>query len=46
MGFIPGQTVQYLRRAPLGDPVKCSVQGSRIAVRCGEARRVFIERTG
>jgi ferrous iron transport protein A len=46
MGFVPGQTVQYLRTAPLGDPVKCSVQGSRIAVRCGEARRVFIERTG
>lgn len=46
MGFVPGQTVQYLRTAPLGDPVKCSVQGSRIAVRCGEARRVLIERTG
>ena len=46
MGFVPGQKVQYLRAAPLGDPVKCSVQGSRIAVRCGEARRVFIERTG
>ncbi|TWU26229.1 FeoA domain protein [Novipirellula galeiformis] len=43
MGFVPGQAVQFLRSAPLGDPLKCSVQGSRIAVRCGEARRVFIE---
>ncbi|EMI21198.1 ferrous iron transport protein A [Rhodopirellula maiorica SM1] len=43
MGFVPGQSVQFLRSAPLGDPLKCSVQGSRIAVRCGEARRVYIE---
>ncbi|GAA4448154.1 ferrous iron transport protein A [Novipirellula rosea] len=43
MGFVPGQSVQFLRSAPLGDPLKCSVQGSRIAVRCGEARRVLIE---
>jgi len=43
MGFIPGQSVQFVRTAPLGDPMKCSVQGSRIAVRSGEARRVYIE---
>ncbi|WP_197231416.1 FeoA family protein [Novipirellula artificiosorum] len=43
MGFVPGQPVQFLRTAPLGDPMKCSVQGSRIAVRNGEARRVYIE---
>jgi Fe2+ transport system protein FeoA len=43
MGFIPGEPVEYLRRAPLGDPVKCSIHGCRIAVRNGEARRVFVE---
>ena len=43
MGFIPGEAVKFLRRAPLGDPVKCSIHGSRIAVRNGEARRVFVE---
>ncbi|TWU38904.1 FeoA domain protein [Novipirellula aureliae] len=43
MGFIPGQAVQFVQTAPLGDPMRCSVQGSRIAVRSGEARRVYIE---
>lgn len=43
MGFIPGQAVTFVRAAPLGDPLKCSVQGSRIAVRVGEARRVEVE---
>ncbi|MCG8652805.1 MAG: ferrous iron transport protein A [Pirellulales bacterium] len=43
MGFVSGQGVQFLRHAPLGDPIKCSVQGARVAVRCGEARRVFVE---
>jgi Fe2+ transport system protein FeoA len=43
MGFVPGQPVEFLRYAPLGDPLKCLIQGSRIAVRIGEARRVLIE---
>ena len=46
MGFVPGQLVEFLRRAPLGDPLKCSVQGARIALRSGEAQRVFIEPVG
>jgi len=44
MGFVPGQAIEFLRTAPLGDPLKCEVQGSRIAVRSGEARRVCLER--
>ncbi len=43
MGFVPGQSVEFLRCAPLGDPLKCSIQGSRIALRSGEARRVYIQ---
>ena len=46
MGFIPGQAIELLRVAPLGDPLKCSIQGSRIAVRAREARRVSIEPIG
>lgn len=46
MGFVPGEPVEYLRRAPLGDPVKCSIHGCRVAVRHGEARRVFVEPIG
>ncbi|MGB0599113.1 MAG: FeoA family protein [Rubripirellula sp.] len=43
MGFVAGELVQYVRRAPLGDPVKCAIHGCRVAVRSGEARRVFVE---
>lgn len=42
MGMVPGQVVQLLRIAPLGDPLKCLVQGCRIALRSGEARRVMV----
>jgi len=46
MGFVPGESVEYLRRAPLGDPVKCSIHGCRVAVRHGEAKRVHVEPIG
>lgn len=42
MGFLPGQTVTFLRSAPLGDPLKCFIRGSRVAVRVGEACRVRV----
>ena len=46
MGFVPGVSLMYLRRAPLGDPLKCSIHGCRVAVRSGEARRVFVQMSG
>lgn len=46
MGFVPGQPVRFLRAAPLGDPLKCSIQGARIALRSGEARRICLETIG
>lgn len=46
MGFVPGEPIEYLRTAPLGDPLKCSIQGSRIAVRSGEASRVYVQLIG
>ncbi len=42
MGFVPGQAVKLLRLAPLGDPLKCLIQGSRIALRNREAERVVV----
>lgn len=42
MGFVPGESVQFLTAAPLGDPLKCMIQGSRIALRGSEARRVLL----
>lgn len=46
MGFVPGTRIEFLRAAPLGGPLKCSVQGTRVAVRVGEAKRVEIEPVG
>jgi ferrous iron transport protein A len=42
MGFVPGEAVRLLRLAPLGDPLKCMIQGSRIALRSREAKRVVV----
>lgn len=42
MGFVPGESVRFVAAAPLGDPLKCVIQGSRIALRGSEARRVAI----
>lgn len=45
MGFVPGEAVRYLSMAPLGDPLSCLIQGSRIALRGTEARRVHLAPT-
>jgi len=42
MGFVPGEVVRLLRLAPLGDPLKCMIHGSRIALRNREAARVVV----
>ncbi len=42
MGFVPGEWVRFIRLAPLGDPLKCVIQGSRVALREREARRVRV----
>jgi ferrous iron transport protein A len=42
MGFVPGEAVRFVRAAPLGDPLHCIIQGSRIALRGSEAKRVCL----
>lgn len=42
MGFVPGEPVKFLSAAPLGDPLNCIIQGSRIALRGSEAQRVCL----
>lgn len=42
LGFTPGITVRYIRRAPLGDPIQVGVRGFELAVRASEARRVVL----
>ena len=42
LGFTPGITVRFIRRAPLGDPIQVGVRGFELAVRASEARRVVL----
>jgi ferrous iron transport protein A len=42
MGFTPGQAVQVVRFAPLGDPMQVRLRGFSIALRRNEARRILL----
>lgn len=44
MGLIPGEVVEMVGQAPMGDPVEYQVVGYRLSLRRVEARRVRIER--
>lgn len=44
MGLLPGECVQQIGTAPMGDPIEFSVYGYRISLRRGEAARVRIEK--
>jgi Fe2+ transport system protein FeoA len=43
MGLLPGEEVQHIGTAPMGDPIEFSVYGYRISLRREEALRVQIE---
>jgi ferrous iron transport protein A len=43
MGFSPGQSVQVIRFAPLGDPMQIRIRGFNIALRRKEAGRVTLD---
>ncbi len=42
LGFTPGESVERLRRAPLGDPLRFRVGGIEIVLRRAEARRILV----
>jgi len=42
LGFTPGQSVQVIRFAPLGDPMQVRIRGFDLALRKKEARRVSL----
>ena len=46
MGLIRGTVVQFVRSAPLGDPIEIRVSGYRLSLRRQEAEAVIIEREG
>lgn len=43
LGFTPGQTVDVVRFAPMGDPIQVRIRGFDVALRRSEARRVELE---
>lgn len=43
-GLLPGERVQTLKRAPLGDPIELALEGFRISIRKQEAKRIFVVR--
>ncbi len=43
MGMVPGEVVEVVRLAPLGDPVQFRVKGYRLALRTREAAHILVE---
>ncbi|MCD6385455.1 DtxR family transcriptional regulator [Candidatus Sumerlaeota bacterium] len=44
MGFVAGETVKVIRRAPLGDPIEISIKGYKISLRKVEAQAVVVSK--
>lgn len=42
MGFTEGETIDFVGRAPMGDPIEVSIRGYRLSLRLSEANRVQI----
>jgi ferrous iron transport protein A len=42
MGLTPGVVVEYVGRAPLGDPLEFELRGYRLSLRRSEAQRVEV----
>lgn len=45
MGLIRGTTVQFVRAAPLGDPIEIKVRGYHLSLRRQEADAIQVERS-
>ena len=45
MGLTPGEEIEMIGRAPLGDPIEFHLRGFRLSLRRDEAQRIVIDRT-
>ncbi len=43
LGFTPGALVEFIRQAPLGDPIQLRVRGARVALRQSEISALILE---
>jgi ferrous iron transport protein A len=45
LGFLPGTSVEVLRRAPAGDPTVYRIDGVEVGLRSETARHIFLKLT-
>jgi ferrous iron transport protein A len=43
LGFLPGTSVEVLRRAPAGDPTVYRIDGVEVGLRSETARHIFLK---
>jgi ferrous iron transport protein A len=43
LGFVPRAEIEVVRRAPLGDPIECSVADNKVTLRNSEAALIEVE---
>jgi len=43
LGFTPGALVEFVRQAPLGDPIQLKIRGARVALRKSEIAALLLE---
>jgi len=43
MGLIPGESLEMIRRAPMGDPLEVMVKGYHLSLRKAEAKFIVVE---
>ena len=43
LGFLPGASIEVLRRAPAGDPTVYRIDGVEVALRSETARHITVE---
>ena len=43
-GLLPGTRIEFVRRAPLGDPEEISVRGALLSLRDSEAALIEVDR--
>lgn len=44
MGLVKGATVEFIRSAPMGDPIEVKVKGYRLTLRKQEAESVIVHK--
>lgn len=45
MGLLPGTPVEFIKRAPLGDPIELRVRRYHLSIRCSEAHHILVDKT-